>query len=54
MVPVVMEKENTLCEKCKIIVKDSVKGLLCDGFCRSWFHAKCVGMDDKITVKSGT
>lgn len=51
MVPVVMEKENTLCEKCEIIVNNDENGLLCDGFCRSWFHAKCVGIDDKNNRK---
>lgn len=47
MVPVVMEKENTLCGKCEIIVNNDENVLLCDGFCRSWFHAKCVGIDDE-------
>lgn len=51
MVPVVMEKENTLCLKYEIIVNNDENGLLCDEFCRSWFHAKCVGIDDKNYLK---
>lgn len=47
MVPVVMEKENDLCKKCKISVNSDDKGLLCDGFCNAWFHAKCVEIELK-------
>lgn len=47
MVPGKVENEITLCEKCKNNVSDSEKGLFCDGFCRSWFHAGCVDINHK-------
>lgn len=47
MAPGKVENEIILCEKCKNNVSDSEKGQFCDGFCRSWFHAGCVDINDK-------
>lgn len=41
----VMEKENTLCKMCEMNVNNDVKVLLCDGFGRSWYHAKSLDIN---------
>lgn len=47
MAPSEVENEITLCEKCNKNVTDGENGLLCDGFCRSWFHTGCVNINVK-------
>lgn len=37
--------DKEICPECKILVVCDDKGLLCDGFCDKWHHAKCVNIN---------
>lgn len=39
--------DDAPCNICKIVISSDGSGLLCDGFCRKWFHPECVGIDSK-------
>lgn len=51
MAPVTELSEITLCEKCDIDVENADPGLFCDGYCRKWFHAGCVDIEDEFYQK---
>ena len=41
-----MGKESENCKKCTSRVEEDDQGVVCDGPCKSWYHAKCVGISD--------
>lgn len=42
-----------ICGVCRNCVKDNDSAIYCDGFCRSWYHSKCVNLTDVEYSKIG-
>lgn len=37
--------EDSPCNICNVLIVSDDNGLLCDGFCKQWYHPECVGIN---------
>lgn len=46
-----MELIDFPCAKCGSEVRNDDQGIFCEGECRSWYHARCMGINDEEYVR---